>query len=223
MDNMHEKKKMFGFILEGNPDSTKMWPMAVVGAVIMIIVVLVVFIKFFIENNQPRINLLYAPLSAVATMDGKAVDIGEIVLSGKHEITVEKYGFESQTVEIEPGWGDATPVYIVLTPNMEETEDWYTTHEEDGRILEGINGYSYDAKVNDMIKQYPIIEQLPVIKQDYSFYQQACDEPTLCILVVAEEGYFGDAIDYFKKKLDSDVGKYRFIFSDYSNSFMGEG
>ena len=74
-----------------------------------------------------------------------------------------------------------------------------------------------------MKKRYPILKKLPIYEEDFYIYQQGCDEPTLCILIDTNEDYYNAAINYFRKNLDSDVGKYRFIFYDYSNPFLGEG
>ena len=224
MEETQEKQKIFGVIPVIRPDSKRTLPIIVGSVVIVLVIVIIISIKAFLENMQPRISLLYTPISAVVTVDGRLARSGEIALSaGTHEVKAEKYGFETETrmVEVEPG--GATPVYIVMTPVMEETENWHTTHEEDGRIVEGISGYQYDAESESIMSQNPIVNKLPVVTNTFGIYQQGCDESTLCIYIDTYEGYYNTAIEYFRNNLDSDLGKYSFVFRNYSNPFLGEG
>ena len=222
MEDNLEKHSLFGV----KPEPTRTTPIIVGCVLLLFVVIIIIAIKAFIESNQPRIDLLYTPESAIVTLDGKVVESGEIVLpAGEHEIKAEKFGFESEELKVEVGWGEATPVHIVMAPNIEETEDWYISDKntEDGRTVEGITGYQYEEEADDMALLYPILKKLPVYEEDFYIYQQACDEPTLCILVDTNEDYYEAAIKYFREKLDSDIGEYRFIFYDYSNPFLGEG
>ena len=220
MDDNLEKNSIFGV----KPDSARVVPIVVGCIVLLFAVIAVVVIKIVIESNQPRIDLLYTPESALVTLDGEIVESGEKVVSaGKHEIKAEKYGFEPESFTVEVGWGEATPVQIIMTPNKDETSDWYFENEKDGRIIEGISGHQYEAESDDMLLMYPILEKLPIYKDDFNIYQQGCDEPTLCILIDTNEDYYDDAIEYFRAELDDDLGEYRFIFYDYSNPFLGEG
>ena len=206
------------------PDSARTAPIVVGGVILLFVAIIVISVKTFIEANRPRIDLLYAPESAVVLLDGKMVKSGEIVLSaGKHVIRAEKYGFEPEEMDIEVEWGEATPVHFVMTANMEEAKNWYETHTNDGRIADGIIGYRYDSESDEMMRRYPILAKLPIYEEDYYIYQQGCDEPTVCILIDTNEDYFNDAIKYFREELDDDVGNYRFVFYDYSNPFLGEG
>ena len=219
MEKDFEKYSVFGI----EPKPVRTLPIIVGSIVLLFIIVIVLSTKVFIENNQPRIDLLYVPSSAVVTLDGEMVGSGETVLSaGEHEIRIEKYGFDPENLTVKTNWGEVTPVHIVMTPNTDETKNWYAENEDDGRIAEGISGYIYDGEANRMIAEYPVLTKLPVFKEDFYIYQQACDEP-ICILVDTNEDYFEDAIRYFHEKLDDDIGKYRFVFYDYSNPFLGEG
>lgn len=219
MDNNLEKHKLFGI----EPDPAKTIPIIVGCVALVFVIVIIVAIRAFIESNQPRIDLLYTPESAVVTLDGKIVESGEIVLpAGAHEIKAEKFGFESEEVTVEAEWGEATPVYIVMSPNTDESSDWYIKNEEDGRIVEGITGYRNESESDEMMQQYPILNKLPIYEDDFYIYHQACDEP-ICILIDTNEDYYDEAIKYFREELDDDIGKYRFVFYDYSNPFLGEG
>lgn len=220
MESNLEKNTFLGI----QPDPTRTAPIVVGCVIMMFVIIVIVVIKTFIEANQPRIDLLYTPESAVVSLDGKMVESGEITLSaGKHEIKAEKYGFEPVEMMIEVGWGEVTPVHVAMRPNMEEAGNWYTFNTNDGRIAEGINGYGYNAQSDEMVRRYPILAKLPIYEEDFYIYQQGCDELTACILIDTNEDYFDDAIEFFREKLDDDLGKYRFIFYDYSNPFVGEG
>ena len=204
MDGVQDKK-LFGIIPIMNPNPTRTVPIVVSCVVICFVIAIVAFVKFFIESNRPRIDLLYTPLSAVATVDGKVVKSGEILLSaGTHEVKVEKYGFESETRMVEVGNGGATSVHIILEPNMEETKDWYSTHEDDGRVIEGVVGHQYEDESQYMLDQYPILTKLPIKTKSFEIYQQGCDEVTVCILVVSDRKNH-----LVNKNLNLVVDKYR--------------
>ena len=224
MDSSQDNKKLFGFIPVVQPDSTRVVPIVAGCVALLFVVVIVIAVKTFIENRQPRIDLLYTPESAVVTLDGKLVEQGEIALSaGTHEIVVEKYGFETQVITVEAESGDTIPVHVILTPEIDDTSDWYKTHKDDGGIADGIVGYQYEAMTQEMMSQYPILNDLPVKKHGFGLYQQACEEDTLCIFVDGYKSFFDDAIDCFRDELDDDIGRYRFVFEDYYNPFLGEG
>ena len=216
MEDGSEENMLFGI----KPDSARTVPIIVGCVILVFVIVIILAVKSFIESNQPRISLLYTPKTAVVTVDGEIIGPGEKVLSaGTHEIKAEKYGFETETVTVDVEWGEAIPVQIVMTPNKDETNYWYATNAEDGRILERIMGYQYDGGSGDMTRRYPILKKLPLFEEDFYIYQQGCDEPTLCILIDTNEDYFDDAIEYFREKLDDDIGKYRFFFYDSSFYF----
>lgn len=218
-----ENGKLFNVIPIIQPDPARTMPIIVGIVVIIFVTVIALFIKSVVESSQPKINLVYAPTTALVTIDGKITQAGEIVLSpGAHEIKAEKFGFDSETVTVEAEPGKTKPVSIVLTPNREETGNWYNEHEEDGRVVDGAIGYEYDADSKEMLKDYPIIGQLPIINESFKIYQQGCDEP-ICVLIDADKSQYNAAIEYFREKLDSDIGKYRFVYTNYSNPFLGEG
>lgn len=224
MEEYQDNKKLFGVIPIIRPDSARIFPIVVGCIAVVFIVMIIIGIKIFIEQQQSRVDLLYTPTSAVVMLDGELVESGEIVVSpGTHEITAEKYGFEPQTITVEAEAGRTVSAHIVLVPNTDDASDWYYTHENDGKIVEGVVGYQSENEREEMMNRYPVLKKLPINKKEFKIYQQICDEEKMCILVDAYKENYGVAIDYFRDELDGDVGRYHFVFRNYFNPFLGEG
>ncbi len=190
---------------------------------------ILIFIIFGIKNlfsgSTTTIKLLFTPASAIATIDGKEYASGNIVLApGVHEITVKKYGFQEQTKTLETKAGQTTSAYFILMPTEDFTMDWYKFHENDGRLSEGITSYAAEEENEKILKNFPVVKKLPVKNDNFNIYRQySCDNDTICIFIQAKPDKRNEAISYFKKNLDADVGKYSFIFEDYVNPFGEEG
>lgn len=197
-----------------------------VGALALLIVGVFVYSIIFIiiAKNTATLDVYYTPLSATVTIDGKVVTQRENSVSpGQHEVRAEKYGFEPKTMTVNVAGGETSPVYIILQPNTEFTADWYAKHPDDSTMAEGITGYESDYESEKYYEKYPALSKLPIKQKDYSIYRQVCDIHEACIAVYAESNYREEALDYFREKVDSDVGQYYFIFMSYHNPFMGEG
>lgn len=196
--------------------------------IVVVIVGAIGFLAFLVYTTinavTATIDLKYTPVSAVATIDGEVYQAGEITVSpGFHEIKVNKYGFEEQAIAIDVPAGQTTNAYFILESNSDFTANWYATHSEDAIIAEGILGYNTDEDADDVFKKYPALSKLPVKTNYYSFFQTACDNYEVCILIQTDSAHRNEAIAYFRQEIDQDLGRYYFIFSDYHNPFMGEG
>ena len=198
---------------------------AIVALMLLVAGVFIYSIVYvIIAKNTSVLDIHCTPLSATVTIDGEVAMLGENSVSpGSHEIKAEKYGFESETVTVNVVGGEKLPVYFAMRSNAEFTKDWYIYNPEDAKMLEGIAGYELDSESEKIQKNYPNLSKLPVKQKDFSIYQQACTISDVCIAVYAESYHREEALEYFKKKIDSDVGKYYFYFMSYYNPFLGEG
>lgn len=169
------------------------------------------------------IELTYTPASAVVTIDGKQVSAGEVRISpGDHVILIEKYGFEPDGKTLTTYPGSSHVINLSLSSNNPATSNWYTYHPNDQKIGEGIGSYEFDHFSEELQKNYPFVKNLPVETANFSIYRSSC-EGEVCFYIDADPKYRDEAIEYFKKNLNSDVGKFKFRFKNYSNPFLGEG
>ena len=186
--------------------------------------VIIYSIIAIIKSIPPtRIVLNYTPSSAVATING--VEISERVLDyppGDYTIEIKKYGFETFTTTIALGQFETKNLFVTLQPVMPFTENWFDKNPEDGAIADGEASYNYDAAAGQMLKDYPVIKKLPIKREDFNIYYGICKDDRCEIVIEAEQKYYDTAVHYFYNNLDSDIGKYYFVFINYGNQFQGE-
>lgn len=94
--------------------------------------------------QPPVIILTYAPAGAVVTLDGKQIVPVMLVGNrigvdpGEHTLTVKMTGFDTYAKTFTLEDGDTLPVNAMLESNSEETKDYYSEHEEEGKVGEWI-------------------------------------------------------------------------------------
>lgn len=204
--------------------TTKPLPILFVFIAFCIIVIFGILIYFSINHHFATINLLFTPISATATIDGKTYSSGNIrITPGHHELIIEKYGFETISTTLDLSPNQTTSAHFILNPNTDFTANWYNEHPDDAKLAEGINTYAFDSASAKLYQSYPALSKLPIKTDHFSLYQSSCTEETACILIDANPAYYESAIDYFKTKIDPNMGRYQFIFKDYFNPFKGEG
>ena len=215
---------LFSRISSIKPKSTRIIPITIGASAILFLIIVILAIKFTIEAHLSTVDLLYTPSSAVATIDGKEYPSGEIQLPpGRHEVIVEKYGFETESTTIETYPGQTTPAYFVLDSNQPFTADWYSNNYDDALTAQGISSREYDDQRVDILDEYPAFKKLPVKQNGFSIYQATCNGTQICVTIDASNAFRNEAIEYFRKNIDSDLGRYYFTFKNYTNPFMGEG
>ena len=190
----------------------------------MIVVLLVVAAINAIINIPPtRIFLNYTPSSATVTVND--VEVYESVLDlppGDYEIEVKKYGFETYKTRVTLDRFETKTVFAILDSAMPYTEGWYERNPNDGAVADGEASHGYDDAVTEMVREYPIVEKLPVKRPAFSIYYGVCGDGSCEIVIESEQMRYNDALQYFYNNLDMDLGKYHFTVINYGNQFQGE-
>ena len=194
----------------------------VIGLLMALMVILIAVLG--IRNIPPtRIVLNYAPESAVVKVNGKEVDNDVLDLGpGEYKIEVEKFGFESYSSTVTLDRFETETVYAILKPAMVLTENWYDKSSEDSATLDGEMSNAYDAMAKQMVEEFPVTKKLPVKSSDFNIYYGECGEGSCEIIIESESMKYNEAVQYFYRSLDNDLGKYRFVFINYGNQFQGE-
>ena len=209
---------------DSSTNLTRLAPLFFVSIIVFIFILFGFLIYASINRHFATVDLLFTPASSTVKIDGKTYAAGKFKLSpGSHQITIEKYGFTSIEETLELSSNQTTLAYYILTPNADFTQTWYKTNPDDARLAEGITSYLFDASSNNTLKKYPALSKLPVQQTNFSIYQSSCNDAEICIFIDAEPAHYESALTYFKSKIDSDIGRYHFIFKNYSNPFKGEG
>ena len=207
MDNEHGIN-LFDRIASIKPNPARIFPIAICITVILVTVVIIVAIKFAVESHLSTIDLLYTPASATATIDGKEYTSGKIQLPpGTHET------HSSQT----------TPAHFALEPNESFTTNWYENNYNDALIAQGISSQQFNEQRASTLEKYPALKELSIEQKGFTIYQATCNGTQVCIMIDASNAYRNEAIEFLRKYIDQDLGRYYFSFRNYSNPFLGEG
>lgn len=195
------------------------------GATAFIILLLIVLFLSARHATSSQFEIIFAPASATATLDGKVISSGTVTTSlGDHELIVEKFGFASETVHFSTTSGKNPAVYAILTSNSDYTSDWYTKHPSDATLTEGIIGWKATDTQDAIAGSLPAYKKLPYTGPHFKLYLGLCGSTETCVIVDCLTAYQNEALAYFRTHLDSNLGAYRFSFLYPTiNPFRGEG
>lgn len=116
---------------------------------------------------QGQLNLQVAPSSATVLIDGKPAKNGEMMVDiGEHEIGITMLGFKSYETVV--NITQATPAYVgvILSPDSEDTQDWFENHPADQELSQTISDRQVDSSSQDITTKYPIFSELPTVFGD---------------------------------------------------------
>lgn len=188
-----------------------------IACIVLLLSIIIIIVHSSI--NSAKINLIFTPTSAIATIDNHKVKSGIIsVTPGNHTIEVKKDGFKSITQDISIKSGETINAFYILDSNSDNTKDWYDEHPEDSAISEQILSQENDSLANASVDNYPIIKKLPYETMNYRIDYGACDNNNICIIITAPTAAL-NAVVFSLKELTSDIGRYSYIINDYTNPF----
>ena len=118
--------------------------------VLAIVIVSIVALINFMQSAQ--LEVLVAPSSSKITVDGRKIENGTFgFLPGKHEIKIEKEGFESKTEIVELASGETVRFWTYLFEEDGGLE-YYGTNADDMAILEEVG--RQDEEVQEFLLRY---------------------------------------------------------------------
>ena len=208
---------------DGSLKPKNIFLLVLVSIGIFSIILLVILLTFLSRFRYSTLNLTFSPLSAVATIDGTQVSSGAVHISpGTHQITIEKFGFETKTETFTLSAGQSRDFSVMLSPSEDFTKSWYSFHPEDGKISEQIGDKSADDFTASLEKTYPFASKLPIKTANFQISRSSCNGE-VCFTISASSEHLDEALNYFKSRLYSDLGSLNIVFKDYHNPFKGEG
>ncbi|MBR2589184.1 hypothetical protein IKE84_02500 [Candidatus Saccharibacteria bacterium] len=191
----------------------------IIVIIIATLMILIIIITIHLLVNSSTIYVLVAPQSSTVHIDNHSVKNGYIkVTPGKHTVKAEKNGFETQTLELDTKSGETSNAFIVLDSNSEDTANWYSEHQDDALLREKISGAEYNATSIEYEKDFPIITMLPYETMNYTIDYGECEYSNFCIFIDAPAAARDIALRV-ASQFDSELGRYYYIFSDYTNPF----
>ena len=163
--------------------------------VVALSLLLLVSAAFFAIRNtsySAKITVEIAPFSSVLSINKKVIQPGIIkVKPGDYMVVVNKTGFVTRLEKITVAKGENKYVGLGLISNSPATKNWYVTHPQDGKILEGISSKKFDIRSKNLIKRQPFLKLLPFtaagleFKIDYGASQRHSDSELQAIYVTA--------------------------------------
>lgn len=110
------------------------------------------------------VNIYFAPKSASISIGSGGGHFGDnFVKPGQYTVRITKQGFTSFTQQITVKSGETVKVEGSLTPSSDATADWYEKNLDDYAIAQSVADRKADEARERMVKDYPLIKELPII------------------------------------------------------------
>lgn len=209
---------------EGVKNKKTRWWIIIIVALVFMVVFVAIFLIF--RKRSGALNLVMAPVSSEVMIDGKNYT-GKTSISlevGMHELLVEKFGFEPHTEEVQIKESEETTIYVALEPIITITQSWYDEHTDDAKIRTLVNEKNAEIELAEAAHNYPGIAKLPYDGGSFRLSYSRCVPVEVyeedCVLISAgNKMASAAAMKYFKNNIDSDIGKYYFVYSKSGNPF----
>lgn len=187
---------------------------------VLIIVASVILVVYQSIANQRRtaiLDIVIAPKSALAKLNGKNVKPGiRKVVPGTYTLTVSKDGFATSSANASVGAKETKFLGVALIPNRDDTKSWYAMHPDDQLLLESITSRNSDQDAEVIFAENPIYKLLPVIGINESFRidagvsRQGNDKPALYVRSLSEQNKQA-ALQWIKDQ-GADPSKFEIIY-----------
>ena len=178
---------------------------------------------FIVAADKALVQVKYAPFAAVVKLDDTVImnNNENFIAPGEYHLVVEYENFETYEADIVVG-DNTTYMYRNLKPINDEGERYMHEHAEEFLEVQGIAGMIATEEGTNQIKEYPVIEQLP-IRDSLYMLDYTVEDGKIVITVSAGLGYRGLAIDGLMDLIGEDgVGKYDVKIVDLDNPYEGK-
>lgn len=189
-----------------------------INAIILVIVTIICWQVYTLFNDRDKVNVkvIVAPTDASIKINNKIYRQKSIKLipNQTHQVTIMRDGFEDAHFTLittnNPQFPIDNVIYGSLHPITRQAEEMKQEHIEDYQAVEGLVGFDNDKQNESRIKQFPIIQHLPIAEQDYNIgYYQQDDE--MIISIYSDNVNFVHAINHLKL-FEEDITNYKIEF-----------
>lgn len=146
----------------------------IIGGAAIVIVIIAISAYFIIDNLTKTATVKVIVTPSIATVkigEEKLATYGEFrIRPGEYAVEVSADGFVTKRMEIEAVAGETAEVKLYL--EAEEGNNYYSENTKDATILGDLKAAETQQKVDELKKEYPILEKLPIeidyYTKDYS-------------------------------------------------------
>lgn len=123
----------------------------------------------FSKTQYVTVEIYAIPSDTQITIDGKATESETVsIKKGKHTIVGKRQYFGTVTMEYDTDQLTSDKLIIVaLRPNSPEGEAYLDEHPEEVLRYERISGIEFNQLQEKLIRQYPLLSELPYRTIDY--------------------------------------------------------
>ncbi len=148
---------------------------ATIAGIVAVLVVIIAISVYFIVDNLARtatVKVIVTPsMATVKIGEEKFATYGEFrIRPGEYAVEVVAEGFVAKSTEIEAVAGETAEIKLYL--EAEEGNNYYSENAKDATILGDLKAAETQQKVDELKKEYPILEKLPIkidfYTKDYS-------------------------------------------------------
>jgi len=200
----------------------------IVGGVALLILIIAVSVYFILEDmaKTARVKIIVAPSIATVKIDGHSYEAYEEIRirPGEYKTEISAEGFETKTGELKAVENETAEIRLYL--DMKEgNEDYYEKHPKDAVILGDIKAAETLERVEELAKEHPILDRLPIEidyytknyakRVKYTITYVLNDENTSFVIMIMDYtgGNYEDALEKLKAR-GVDLDEYKIEYKN---------
>ncbi len=197
---------------------------AIYFMIFSVVIILYVLITNLSHIGKIAIEIKYAPFEAAVFIDGENYPVNNTVNylePGSHHITVVMDGFKTleQDVEIT----DETKYLYGSLETLDENDlELYQKYQADYSAVEQVGGKVATSEADKLNKKWPILENLPCIKNNYALGSYFDEQGNLVVTVRAVPAQIDNAINKLRSFENISLSDYNIVLQDFENVLDGK-
>lgn len=136
----------------------------IVGVIVALVVIIAISVYFIMDDlaKTAKVKIIVAPSTATVKIgEEKFAAYGEFkIRPGEYAVEVLAEGFLTKQTEIKTTAGETAEIKLYL--EAEEGNNYYSENAKDATILGDLKAAETQRKVDELKKEYPILEKLPI-------------------------------------------------------------
>jgi hypothetical protein len=170
----------------------------------------------FAKPSSIPVKIVVIPSDSKLTIDGKPAEPGDTTLvEGKHTLKVSREFFGDGIKEVDTADLEQDEIiYVLADANTEEARKYLAEHPEEQLLYEQATGAAFSATQENILKNYPIVTQLPYETLDYKVNYEVKENKSIYFTVTLYpvattpgtpeykkqlQGFRNDALSYLRE------------------------
>jgi hypothetical protein len=180
-----------------------------IALVLIGLVVVLIGILIFISakhSQEAKLNIYVLPEDSTIKLDDQVIKKKSIyVKPGEHTISASKNGFKTDVRMVSLIKQESLDLYLLPSPESQEAQDWLAQNPDLQRLREEYAAHNATSIQQELQKQYPILDSLPLITRyyriDYGVSKKYPNDPSkVALYITAVKANRNMALQWIKFK-----------------------